>query len=67
VTKALRAKFIYNNSVHNITNMSPFFAMYDFYLNVSSLIRDDRSEREILIARKKIKEFNNKGKELIKQ
>jgi hypothetical protein len=64
--KALRAKFTYNNSVYNMTNISPFFTMYDFYLNVPSSVRDNHSEREMLIVRKKIEEFNNKDKELVK-
>jgi hypothetical protein len=64
--KALRVKFTYNNSVHSMTSISFFFAMYDFHLNVSSLIKDDHLEREIFTARKKIEEFNNEDKELIK-
>jgi hypothetical protein len=50
--------------VYSTTNINPFFAIYNFYFNVSSLIRNDRLEGEIPIARKKIEEIKNENKEL---
>jgi hypothetical protein len=44
--------------------MSFFFVMYGFYFNVLSSIKDDRSESEVLITRKKTEEFENESKKL---
>jgi hypothetical protein len=64
VKKTPLTKFVYNNSVHSTINISSFFVIYDFYLNVPSLVKDDRLKSEVPAARKKIKEFENEGKEL---
>jgi hypothetical protein len=64
MAKLSLAKFIYNNSVHSTTGISPFFAIYGFYFNILLSIKDNRLEREMLIARKKIEEFEREGKEL---
>jgi hypothetical protein len=47
--------------------MSFFFAMYDFYLNVSSSVKDNRLKSEVLTARKKAEEFENEDKKLKKR
>jgi hypothetical protein len=65
--KASRTKFTYNNSVHSMISISSFFIMYDFYLNAPSSVRDNHSEKEMFITRKKVEEFNNKDKELTKR
>jgi hypothetical protein len=67
VTKTPLIKFVYNNSVHSTTNISSFFAIYGFYLNIPSLVRDDRLKGEVLITRKKTEEFENEGKKLKKR
>jgi hypothetical protein len=64
VAKLFLTKFIYNNSVHSTTDISLFFAIYGFYFNISLSIKDDYLEREIPVARKKVKEFKHEGKEL---
>jgi hypothetical protein len=45
-------------------NISPFFAIYDFYSNVSSSVKDDYSKEEISTAREKIENFKSEDKEL---
>jgi hypothetical protein len=64
VTKAPLTKFVYNNNVHSTTNISSFFVIYSFYFNVLSSVKDNRLKGEVLITRKKIKEFENENKEL---
>jgi hypothetical protein len=64
MAKSFLTKFVYNNSVHSTTNISPFFAIYDFHLNISSSVRDDYLEGEIPAARKKTEEFEHEGKKL---
>jgi hypothetical protein len=64
MAKSPLIKFVYNNSVYSTTDISPFFAIYGFYLNVSSSVKDDRLEGEIFIARKKAEEFEYKSKKL---
>jgi hypothetical protein len=64
VAKSFLAKFVYNNSVYNTTGISPFFAIYGFYLNISLSVKDDYLERKIPAAKKKVKEFEYEGKEL---
>jgi hypothetical protein len=67
VTKTPLIKFIYNNSVHSTINISSFFVIYNFYFNVSSLVRDDRLKSEVFITRKKTEEFENEDKRLKKR
>jgi hypothetical protein len=67
VAKSPLAKFVYNNSVHSTTNISPFFAIYGFYLNIPLSIKDDYLKKEIPAARKKIEEFKHEGKKLAKR
>jgi hypothetical protein len=67
VTKVPLIKFIYNNSVHSTINISPFLAIYDFYFNVPSSVRDNRLKGEVFTAKKKTKEFENEGKKLKKR
>jgi hypothetical protein len=50
--------------VYSTINISLFFAIYDFYSNVSSSIRDDRPEKKVPAAREKVEEFGSEGKEL---
>jgi hypothetical protein len=57
-------EFAYNNSVYNTINISPFFAIYSFYFNVSSSIKDDRPKREVPIAREKVENFESENKKL---
>jgi hypothetical protein len=64
MAKSLLVKFVYNNSVHSTTNISPFFAIYDFYFNVSSSVKDDRLEGKMFTTRKKAEEFEYEGKKL---
>jgi hypothetical protein len=64
VTKTPLTEFIYNNNVHSTINISSFFAIYGFYFNVLSSVRDDRSKSEVLIARKKAEKFENEDKKL---
>jgi hypothetical protein len=64
VIKAPLIKFVYNNNVHSTINISFFFAIYNFYFNVLSSVKDDRLKDEVLITRKKIKEFENENKKL---
>jgi hypothetical protein len=64
VTKAPLTKFVYNNNVYNIINISFFFAMYNFYFNILSSVKDDRLKNEVLIIRKKVKEFENENKKI---
>jgi hypothetical protein len=64
VTKTLLTKFVYNNNVHSTINISFFFAIYGFYFNILSSVKDDRLKNEVPITRKKIKKFENEGKKL---
>jgi hypothetical protein len=64
VAKSLLIKFAYNNSVHSMTDISLFFAIYGFYFNISLSVKDDYLKRKILVARKKAEEFEYKGKKL---
>jgi hypothetical protein len=64
VQKIFLTKFAYNNSVYNITDMSFFFAIYEFHLNVPSTVRDDRSEREMPAAKEVAKQFESESKKL---
>jgi hypothetical protein len=63
--KLLLTEFAYNNSVYSTTDISPFFAIYSFYSNVSFSVKDDYPEKEISIAREKVENFKNKDKELV--
>jgi hypothetical protein len=67
VTKTPLIKFVYNNSVHSTINISLFFAIYSFYFNVLSSVKGDRLKSEVLIIRKRVKEFENEGKKLKKR
>jgi hypothetical protein len=67
MAKLFLIKFVYNNNVHSTTGISPFFAIYGFYFNISSSIKDDRLKREIPIARKKAEEFEHENKKLAKR
>jgi hypothetical protein len=60
-------EFVYNNNVHSTINMNPFFAIYGFYFNVLSSVKDDRLKSEVLITRKKIEKFENENKKLKKR
>jgi hypothetical protein len=62
--KLLLIEFVYNNSVYSTIDISPFFAIYGFYSNVSSLIKDDRPEGKVPAAREKVENFKNEDKEL---
>jgi hypothetical protein len=64
MAKSPLAKFVYNNSVHSTTGISPFFAIYGFYPNIPLSVKDDYSEGKISIARKKAEEFKYEGKKL---
>jgi hypothetical protein len=64
VAKSPLAKFVYNNSVYSTTGISFFFAIYGFYPNVFLSVKDDYLKGEMLVARKKVKEFKHEGKEL---
>jgi hypothetical protein len=46
--------------------MNFFFAIYGFHFNVFFTVRDDYSEREVLITRKVAEKFKSKNKELTK-
>jgi hypothetical protein len=67
MAKSPLTKFIYNNSVHSTTDISPFFAIYGFYLNISLSIKNDHPEREISATRKKAEGFKREDKELTKR
>jgi hypothetical protein len=67
MAKLSLTKFVYNNNVHSTTNISPFFAIYGFYLNISLLVKDDRLKGEISAAKKKAEEFKHEGKALAKR
>jgi hypothetical protein len=64
MAKSLFTKFVYNNSVYSITDISPFFAIYGFYFNIPSSVKDDYLKRKMFIARKKAEEFEHEGKKL---
>jgi hypothetical protein len=64
MAKLSLAKFVYNNSVYSTTGISLFFAIYDFYFNIPLSVKDDYLKGEISAAKKKVKEFEYKGKEL---
>jgi hypothetical protein len=64
VAKSPLIKFVYNNNVHSTTDISLFFAIYGFYLNISLSVKDNRLKREVLAARKKAEEFKYEGKKL---
>jgi hypothetical protein len=64
VTKTSLTEFVYNNNVHSTINISSFFAIYDFYFNVFSSVKDDRLKSEVLTTRKKAEEFENEDKKL---
>jgi hypothetical protein len=62
MAKSPLAKFAYNNNVYNTTNISPFFAIYGFHLNILLSVKDDYLERKISAARKRQKNLNTKIK-----
>jgi hypothetical protein len=64
MAKLSLAKFVYNNSVYSTTGISLFFAIYDFYSNIPLSVKDDYLKGKISAAKKKVKEFEYKGKEL---
>jgi hypothetical protein len=64
VIKTFLIKFVYNNNVYSTNNISSFFAIYNFYFNVFSSVKDDRLKNEVLITKKKIKKFENEDKKL---
>jgi hypothetical protein len=64
MAKSSLVKFVYNNSVYSTTGISPFFAIYGFYFNISLSVKDDRPEEKVFIARKKVEEFEYEGKKL---
>jgi hypothetical protein len=66
VAKSPLAKFVYNNSVHSTTGVSPFFAIYGFHLNIPLSVKDDRLKGEVSAARKKAEGFEREGKKLAK-
>jgi hypothetical protein len=53
MTKKPLIKFVYNNSVHGTINISSFFAIYNFYFNVLSSVKDDRLKSEVFIIKKR--------------
>jgi hypothetical protein len=61
------AKFAYNNSVYNTTDISLFFVIYGFYFNISLSVRDDYLKRKMPAVKKKVEEFEYEGKELAKR
>jgi hypothetical protein len=64
MAKSSLAKFIYNNSVHSTTDVNFFFAIYGFHPNIPLSVKDDRLEKEISVARKKVEGFEREGKKL---
>jgi hypothetical protein len=63
MTKIPLTKFVYNNNVYSTINISSFFAIYDFYFNVLSSVKDNRLKSEVLITKEK-KNFENENKKL---
>jgi hypothetical protein len=67
MAKSLLVKFIYNNSVYSTTDISPFFAIYDFHSNISLSVKDDYLKKEMSAVKKKAEEFKHEGKKLAKR
>jgi hypothetical protein len=51
------AEFLYNNLVYTIIDLSLFFALYSYYLNVGLFIKEEVLNSNVLIAREKGEEI----------
>jgi hypothetical protein len=50
-------EFLYNNLVHTIIDVSPFFALYSYYLNVGLFIKEKVLKNDVLITRERGEEI----------
>jgi hypothetical protein len=46
-------EFLYNNLVYTIIDISSFFALYNYYLNVGLFIKEEVLKSDVLIARER--------------
>jgi hypothetical protein len=50
-------EFLYNNLVYTIISISPFFALYSYYLNVGLFIKEEVLKSNVLTARERGEEI----------
>ena len=60
------AEFAYNNTKHNMTGVSPFYAYYRFYLYLKYKVKMDNSNF-VLAALERIKRISLKREALVKR
>jgi hypothetical protein len=50
-------EFLYNNSIYAIIDVSSFFALYSYYLNIGLFIKKEVLKSDILTARERGEEI----------
>jgi len=64
--KLILIKFIYNNLYYLITNISLFFALYNFYFIIKLYIKDNILKREALIIKERVEKIKEERVKLKK-
>jgi hypothetical protein len=59
------AEFLYNNSSYLIIDVSSFYALYDFHLNIGHFINKEVLEGEVPIAQERVEEMMKMRKTLL--
>jgi hypothetical protein len=60
-------KFSYNNSSHLMIDVSSFYALYGFHLNIGHFINKEVLKREVLTTQERVEEMIKMRKTLLKQ
>jgi hypothetical protein len=58
-------EFSYNNSSHLTIDVSLFYALYDFHLNIGHFINEEMLKKEMLIAQERVEEIIEMRKTLL--
>jgi hypothetical protein len=60
-------EFSYNNSSHLMIDISSFYALYGFHLNIGHFINEEVLRGEVSIAQERVKKMIEMRKTLLKQ